>query len=176
MAWVWLVTCNSRGMILLISSSAKAPEFAKGLQEATAEAAEAATTLREAATKLRAREYTAVVVDQSLLDSEPEESETVLLHTGAAVPVYVNFAISGMPRVVRELHVALSRHKREHRVAREAAQKEICNQLKDTVTALLVSCEMALQLPEIPAAAEARMRNVHELAGQLRGKLGMTAG
>ena len=72
-----------------------------------------AATLRDAATQLRAHEFSAVIFDQALLEAEPDESELVLQHTGTAMPVHVNFAISGVARVVRELRAALRRHQSE---------------------------------------------------------------
>ena len=60
---------------------------------------------------LRAQEYSAVIIDESLLEREPAESETVLQHIGMAVPIHINFAISGIDRVVRELSAARYRQK-----------------------------------------------------------------
>ena len=160
-------------MILLITPSARAQDCALALHEATSETTNIASTLRQAATQLRAQDYSAVVIDQTLLDAEPDESEMALQHIGTAMPVYVNFAISGITRVVRELRVALHRRSRETLVARQEAERALRNELKGTVTALLLSCEMALQLPELTSAAEARMRAVHELAQGMCGKLGL---
>jgi len=158
-------------MILLITPSAKAQDCAKAIQEATAESAQVAATLRQAVTHLRAQEYSALVIDQSLLEAEPDESEMLLQHIGMAIPVHVSFAISGMERVLRELRAALQRRKQEVRLARQGAEQTLRNELKGTVTALLLSCEMALQVPSLPAAAEAKMRAVDRLAQDMRAKL-----
>jgi hypothetical protein len=159
-------------MILLITPSAKVQECAKALEEATSEALQVAPTLRQAAAQLRAEEYSVVVMDQFLVEAEPEESDLVLQHIGTAIPVYANFAISGVDRIVRELRAALHRRKREVLVARQTAEEMLRNELKGTVTALLLSCEMALQ----SAAAESKIRRVYELALELRSKLGIAEG
>jgi hypothetical protein len=52
--------------------------------------------LQEAATRLREQTYAVTVIDQFLLETEPEESDQVLEHLGTAYPVYVNFALTGM--------------------------------------------------------------------------------
>jgi len=161
-------------MILLITPSARAQECALALQEATTEPVHVAAALRQAATQLRAQEYSAVIADQSLVEAEPEESELVLQHIGTAIPIYVNFAISGIDRIARELRAALQRRKREVLVARQAAEQDLRNELKDTVTALLLSSEIILKLPELPAAAAGRVQTVRELAQDLRGKLGIS--
>src|SRR5690348_10641862 len=89
--------------------SEKAQACAKALEETIAEPVDTANGLRQAATQLRSQEYSAVVIDQSLLEAEPDESETVLQHIETAIPVHINFAISGIERVVRELRAALHR-------------------------------------------------------------------
>jgi hypothetical protein len=159
-------------MILLITSLAKAEECAKALQEATAEPAQVAATLREALAQLQAHEFTAVVVDQLLLDAEPDDFETIIKHMGTAVPVFSNFAISGIERVSRELRSALLRRKRELSLARHEAEQSLRSELNDTITALLLSCEMALDVPNLPLFAETKMRAVDALAKEMRTKLG----
>ncbi len=113
-----------------------------------------------------------MVIDQLLLDAEPEGGETVLKHLGSAVPVYLNFAMNGIERAVRELRSALQRRQREVLLARQEAQQALRSELKDKVTALLVSCEMSLQAENLPATAETRMNAVYALAQQVREKLG----
>lgn len=162
-------------MILLITPAAKAQECAQALQEATTETTQIAATLRQAVTLLREREYSAVVIDQSVLEVGHDESEMVLQHIGLAIPVHLNFAINGTERIVRELRAALQRHKQAVLIARQEAEQSLRNELKGTVTALLLSCEMALQVPNLPPPAEVKLRTVHELAHQMRAKLGMAA-
>ena len=161
-------------MILLITPSARAKECAQALQQATSEPAQVASNLRQAASCLRTQEFSAIVIDQSALDLEPDESGAILEHMGTAVPVYVNFAINGTERIVRELRLALQRREREGRIARQAAESELRNQLKGTATAILVSCELALKSPNLPAAAVNRMQTVHGLAQDMCGKLGIS--
>jgi hypothetical protein len=164
-------------MILLITPSAKVQECTEALQEATAEKLQVAPSLHQAAGQLRAQEYSAVVIDQSLIEAEPEESEMVLQHIGSAIPVYINFGISGLDRVSRELRAALQRRKREMVAARRAAEADLRNELKGTVTALLLSCELAMQSAtqaHDPQAAEAKIRKVYELGLEVRSKLAVT--
>jgi len=161
-------------MILLITSLAKARDCAKALQDATAEPTQVAATLHEAAAQLQVQPYSAVVMDQLLLDAEPDEGETVLKHLGTAVPVYLNFALTGIERVIRELRSALQRRQREVLLARHEAEQALHSELNDKVTALLVSCEMALRVENLPANAETKMNAVYALAQQVREKLGAT--
>ena len=161
-------------MILLVTSSAKAQACAEAIQRATTETAQIATTFR-AATMLRAQEYSAVVIDESLLEREPAESETVLQHIGMAIPIHINFAISGIDRVVRELSAARHRRNKEIGISRQFAEQTLRNELKGTMTALLLSCEMALQVATLPPDAEARIRTAYLLAQEMRTRLGIAA-
>ena len=166
---------NHTVMILLVTSSAKAQACAEAIQRATTETAQITTTFRRAATMLRAQEYSAVVIDDSLLEREPAESETVLQHIGMAVPIHINFAISGIDRVVRELSVARHRRNKEIGISRQFAEQTLRNELKGTMTALLLSCEMALQVTTLPPDAEARIRTAYFLAQEMRTRLGIAA-
>ena len=152
-------------MILLITPSARGQDCAQALH--------LATSLRQAVGCLRAQDFSAVVIDQSALDLEPDEGETLLQHIGTAVPVHVSFAVNSMERVVRELRAALQRREKESLIWRKLAEQGLRNELKGTATAILVSCEMALNAPELPVAAQARIQNVHQLARQICGKLGI---
>lgn len=162
-------------MILLITTSARIEECAEAIRQATNRTVHTANGMRQAVLQLRASEYTAVVIDQSMPESEPDEGEVLLEHIGAAIPVYINFAISGVERVVRELRAALARRTREEIVAKHEAEQILRSELKGTVTALLLSCELALQVPDLPGAAENKLRAVYELARDMRIKLGIAA-
>jgi hypothetical protein len=161
-------------MILLITPSARARECAQAIQQATTESVQIASTLQQAGNQLRNQEFAAVVMDQSLVEAEPNECELALQNLGTAVALQINFAISGVERVVRELRVALNRRKREALAARRDAEQALRSELKGTVTALLLSCEMALGVPNLPVNAENKIRAVYDLAREMRLKIGMT--
>lgn len=154
-------------MLLVITPSGKAQACAETIQEVTSEETHVAATLSQAMAQLRAREYVAVLIDRAFVETEPVESDMVLEHIGTAIPVQVNFAINGIDRVVRELRAALQRHKKEILLVRQEVRQILRNELKSTATALLLSCELALQVPHLTDAAEVKMRAVHELAQQL---------
>ena len=162
-------------MILLISALAKAQECAHALQAATNEAVKICQTSAEAIISLQGQEFSAVVFDQQLLDAEPDEDRAVLKHMGTAAPVYVNFAISAVGRVVRELRLALQRRKRELEAAKQEAEQGLRSEFSSNVTALLLSCQMALQSPDLPASAETRMQDIESLVRQMSAKLGAMA-
>lgn len=160
-----------KGMILLITPSARIKDCAQTLESATNHPVHTATSLQEAGSRLREQEYVAVVIDQFLLEAEPDESEQILQHIETAVPVYLNFAISGIPRVVRETRTALARRQREEQVARQSAERAVWNELKEDVTAMLLACDLALAVPDVPVPAAEKLRSVHDLAFHIRERL-----
>lgn len=164
---------KGQDMILLITPSSRAQECAAAIQEATGENAECVESVRRASKLLRSGEYSAVVVDQYLTECDPDSTEVLLQHCGTAVPVYVNLAISGSERVVRELKQALRRSQKERQAARREAELALRNELKDNLTALLLSCELALAVPQLPAAAQAKIRSACDLAQDIRSRLGL---
>jgi len=161
-------------MILLATASERASECAAALKEATGEEVVVAESLARAATLLRAECYLAVVLDRYLLEAEPHEAETTLEHLGTAIPVQVNLAISGMERLVREVRAAVQRRQREEVRARKAAIGRLHGELSGTVTALLLSIELALETPGLAPAAAEKLQVVHELVKKLRKQLETT--
>ena len=158
-------------MILIITSSARGQECVEALNAATGEPVDWAQTLQQAATRLREQTYAVAVIDQFLTESEPEESDSTLEHLGTAFPVYVNFGIASMQRLVREVRLALHRRKREEISARQAVEQQLRSQMRETLTAMLLSCELALAAPEMPSPAAEKVRAINDLAHDLRVQL-----
>lgn len=158
-------------MILLISPLTKVHNCVPALQEATNEMVKVCSSSTEAVAELQGQEFSAVIFDQQLFDADPDDGHGVLKHLGTAAPVYVNFAISATGRVIRDLRSALQRRKRELAAASQEARQSFRNELNNTVTALLLSCEMVLQVPELPALAQTRMHDVEALAREMSTRL-----
>ena len=151
-------------MILLITPSARGQQCVDTLQAATGRKTHWAQNLAEAATRLRQQTYSAAVIDQFLIETEPEESDQTLEHLGTAFPVYINFGVSGMERLVREVRSALHRRKREETSARRAVEQQMRSEMRETITAMLLSCELAMSVPEVPAPAADKIRAIDSLA------------
>jgi hypothetical protein len=158
-------------MILLVTWSGRARECAAALEQAMGGQVVVAESLPRATTLLRADCYLAVVLDQYLLEADPREAETALAHLGTAIAVPVNLGISGMERLVREVRAAVERRQREEAGARKAVLGRMYGELNGTVTALLLSSELALETPGLPAAAAVKIESVHELVRKFRSQL-----
>ncbi|HKH99331.1 MAG TPA: hypothetical protein VJ999_09505 [Candidatus Sulfotelmatobacter sp.] len=158
-------------MILLLTPSACGQECADSLQAATGEETQWAQNLQEGTTRLREQTYSAAVIDQFLLETEPEDGEQMMEHLGTAFPVYLNFAVTGMERLVREVRAALHRRKREESAARRAVAEQMRSEMSETLTAMLLSCELAMAVQEVPAPAADKIRAIDSLARELRLRL-----
>ena len=138
---------------------------------ATSQETHWAHTLQQAATRLREQTYSAAVIDQFLLETEPEESDQMIEHLGTAFPVYINFAVTGMERLVREVRSALHRRKREESAARRAVAEQMNCELRETLTVMLLSCELAMSVPDVPGPAAEKIRTIDNLAREIRLRL-----
>jgi hypothetical protein len=158
-------------MILIIWNSAKAQECARAIEHAMQEPVRAASSLHECSELLRSGEYSAVVVDQWITEAEPEPATVVFDHLGMAVPVFVNFGISGVERILRELRAALSRRGLETALARQSAREALREELKDDVTALLLCCGIALENTNSDDVPRVRLQQIEVMAKRIKEKL-----
>lgn len=158
-------------MILLVTPSERALECSAALTKATDEEVLVAESLVRATTLLRVESYLAVVFDQYLLETKPQEATTTFEHLGSAIPIQVNFGVSGMERLVRDVRTAVQRRRREESQARQAAMGKLHGELNGTVTALLLSSELALETPGLPPATAEKLASVYDLVRKLRQQL-----
>ena len=132
---------------------------------------EVAEGRRAALAALRRREFLALVIDESLAECDPAAAEKICENAGLAIPMQINFAISGAARLIREIRAALHRREREQTLARRAAAAAIETELKTTVAGLLLHSQLALNGGGVSAAVADRLRMVADLAGSLRQQL-----
>ncbi len=157
--------------VLMITTIAGAENCAAVLSKQFGLNVETAASRREGLAALRRREFALVVIDESLIESREDGTDTLLSHTGMALPLEINFAISGCGRLVREVRAALSRREREHSLAARAAANSIQSDLRDTVAGLLLQSQLALAEPAIPPQLEEKLKLLVELACNLRHRL-----
>jgi DNA-binding NtrC family response regulator len=132
---------------------------------------EVAEGRKAALAALRRREFTAVVVDETLAECDPAAAEAIWERAGLAIPLQISFALSGAARLIREIRAALYRREREQTLARRAAEAAIERELKSTVAGLLLHSELALSVGDVPPPLADRLRVVADLAGNLRQQL-----
>jgi len=120
---------------------------------------------------LRQREFATVVVDETLAGCDPAAAEAIWDRAGLAIPLQINFALSGAARLVREIRAALHRREREQELARRAAAAAVESELKSTVAGLLLQSQLALSSSDASSPIAERLKMVATLAGDLRRQL-----
>ncbi|WP_420237519.1 hypothetical protein ACOBR2_18265 [Telmatobacter bradus] len=132
---------------------------------------EVAEGRKQALASLKQREFSVVVVDDTLAECDPAAAEMIWERSSLAIPLQINFALSGAARLIREIRAALHRREREQMLARRAAAVAIETELKSTVAGLLLHSQLALSGSEVPPLVADKLRMVADLAGNLRRQL-----
>ena len=157
-------------MILLITASEQGPEVARAIQVSGGEKTEVAGDLRRALDQLRRREFTAVIIDESLMDLGDGKLEVLLKRVEPAMPVFINLGISRSERVVRDVLSALRRAGQERDAALNVAQVEFRGQPRPELTAILSTSEQLLSA-HLPGPLEGKVRSMLEVAQRIRTRL-----
>lgn len=157
--------------ILMVTGIEGARNCAEAVAAQLSLEVEVADGRKTALAQLRKSAFTAVVIDETLAECDPAAADAIWERTGLAIPMQINFALSGTARLVREIRAALHRRDREQTLARQAATEAIEIELKNTVAGLLLHSQLALAGHEVPAPVADRLRLMADLAGLLRQKL-----
>jgi hypothetical protein len=161
--------------ILIVSGIEGVRNCAETVAKLLALKVEVAEGRRAALDALRKRVFSAVVVDETLAECDPVTADAIWEHSGQAIPLQINFALSGAARIVREIRAALSRREREQAVALLAAREDVGIELRKTVTGLLLQSQLALSQTGVPVLVAEKLRIVADLAGALRQQLSVLA-
>ena len=159
--------------LLIVTGMEGARSCADAVGKQLGMAAEVAEGRKPALAVLRRREFAVVVVDGSLAECDPAGAEAIWEHSGLAIPLQVNFAVSGSERLIREIRAALGRRQREQALARRAATAAVETELKTTVAGLLLHSQLALSGSEATSPIAERLRVVAGLVGSLREQLSL---
>ena len=154
-------------MILLVSASPAVQRCALLLEQRLERRVDVAENLRRARALIRRDEHAVVLVDQSSIDSDALAIEELIVTSTASI-VPVNLAIHDAERVLRETTLALRRREREREIARQQAEAKLRSRLKDELTGILLSSEMALHTPQLPQVAQARIQQVYDAGRRMR--------
>ncbi|MGH9556365.1 MAG: hypothetical protein ACRD2Y_11145 [Terriglobales bacterium] len=158
-------------MILMISASPRAQDYAAAVSLGTGCAIQLAPGVRRASALLRSEEFTVVVVDQALVEHDPRAIDVLIGRAGAAIPVFVPLAICSPARLLGDVRAAMARREMEARQADQAARRRLSSELRGDVAAILQSSEIALREPALTARAQEKLKSVVELAQQMRTRL-----
>ena len=167
----WPGSCEGFRMILLVTASERALECSAALTRATGEEVLVAESLVRATTLLRVECYLAVVLDQNLLEARPHEAGDHVRAHGQRHPRTDQFRNqwNGASGAGRPGGGAAPAARRSGGTA--SGDGQTAGELNGTVTALLLSTELALEDRSLPPAAAEKLRSVKELVKRLRQQL-----
>ena len=157
--------------VLIISPMADAARIAAALSSTLGCSVNVAPTHRAGLIALRHSDYSVVVVDDCMAEANPAVAELLWQSFGMAVPVQINFAFSGGSRLAREVQAAIGRREQQQVMALRAAASLLENDLKSTLTGLLLQSQLALAEPELTPKLASKLERVAELAGSMRRRL-----
>jgi hypothetical protein len=157
--------------VLVISALSGAQTCAAAIMQQMGLDAEVVPGRREAVEALRTGVYAAVIVDDALAEGDPRGAEVLWKMAGLAIPMQVNFALTGSARLVRDLRAALARREQEQGAAQRAALRAVESELRDSISGLLLQTQLALRENPPSPQLEQRLRLMAELAGNLKQRL-----
>ncbi len=158
-------------MVLLVMPSGRSKECAEAIRRLSGEVVHCVRDLQAAGDELRRVEFSVVAVDQHLWELDSRLADSVSQTCGTAALLLVNPAIACAERVAREVAAALRRREGELRRAQAEVESRLRTELNEAVTGILLSSELALANPSLPAGAETKIRAVYELAMSIRERL-----
>jgi len=162
-------------MVLLITTADRSQECIRAIQKATGEKVSLASNRAAARAELARNQFSVVIVEEWLWESDRQLAETVSSGCGTAVLLLTNLAITGPTRIASELAATLRRRAVEIRKLREEVERQLRADLNEAITGILLSSELALATPALPSRAEAKLRAVYQLANSIRERLQLIA-
>ena len=157
--------------VLIVTSIDGAENLARALSRDADAVVEIARSRRAALARLRRGSVTAVLLDTSLSDAEMTTSEMIWQNAGSAVPLEINLCSLGASGVVRLLRNLLENREQAEILGRRSAANAVAQDLKSTITSLLLQSDMMLRETSVPPAMTAKIQQVRELADSLRLRL-----
>jgi len=155
-------------MILLVSPSCKGKQVVREIERACDAPVWLVLNLDQADKAMASNEYSALVVDQPVLDMEPDAVSFFLQRAGRGLPIFVSLTVACPERVAAEVRAALARNDQVMRRARQLARDDLRSELKDIVTGLTLECDLTLNLPSVAGDVETRLLRLQNLTGEIR--------
>jgi hypothetical protein len=157
-------------MILLVTPAGDAAEQ---LQRAPDLAGtEVAATLAAARQLLARHSYRLVVLDQSLMEADPEGAERLFQAADTALQIVLNLAVTSAPRFLQQVQAAFKRQERETQTVEKMVRRELAADLRNALTAFSLHCGLVLDTAGLPSEARSRLETMRQLVGGMRDRLG----
>jgi hypothetical protein len=155
--------------LLLIAPESAAEPIAEALRRDLQAEVETTPSRRAALTFLRRNDFALILIDESLTTADTAATDLIYQNAGSALVVELNLALSSAARIVRQARTALTRRGQDLAQAHAAAAAALHSELNATLAGVLLEAQLALR--EATPAQAPRLRNLVQLASDLRDRL-----
>ena len=139
--------------LLLLSASERRFELQTAISEALQMPVSVAATFADALSAVSLAPYRAVILDEGLADLDPASADQFLARCTDELPIFVKLAITGIPRCLQQVQLAMQRFDREQQIAVASAKHAVRSQVRDALTSILICGQLALKTPGMPPGA-----------------------
>jgi len=158
-------------MILLVTAAESASDIAARLQRTIGGTVSVAQNFSEAIAQLRRASFDLIVLDQHVIEAEPLELNTMYSTLADAASVEVNFALTGMDRLVAQVQSALWRRERDRKAARTAVVDFLRGELSESLTSILLETGLLLEMPGLQPDVPEKLGAIRNAAHRIRVRL-----
>lgn len=157
--------------ILIVTAMIGAENLARAISRDADVVVEVAHSRRAALARLRRGPVHVLVVDATLPEREVTTADAVWHNAGGAVPLEINLGVVGGAGVIRLLRSVLLNREETEQGARRDATFAVAQELRSTVTSLLLESDLILRDKAVPAPVVEKVMHLRELADTLRTRL-----
>lgn len=157
--------------VLLVTAVEGAASMASAISENAGAVVELVRSRRAALASLRRYRFDVVVVDAALSEAEVTPTEMLWQNAEGAIPLELELRALGASVVLRVLTTILERREQMEANVREAVTRSIAEEIRGTVTGLLLQSDLVLRDKAITPGVEAKVREMRALADGLRVRL-----
>lgn len=154
--------------VLLITTIAGAENLGATLSKSAEVELEVVRSRRAALASLRRRQFAAIIVDAALPDTESTDTDALWRNCNGAAPLGIDVAALGAMGLARLLCNVLQGREQMKAQIREKVMQAMSQDLRSTVTGLLLQSDLALKEKALTPAVEYRVRELRALADGLR--------
>ena len=120
---------------------------------------------------LRRQPFCAIIVDETLPANEVTSGDLLWQNAGGAVPLELDLRSLGSAALIRLLRSMLERRSEMEALVREDLTRSMAEELRSTVTGMLLQSDLALRDQNLSPALEGRVRQLRAMADDLRLRL-----
>lgn len=155
-------------VVLLVTAKDGAQNLGAAVSRGADVVLEVVRSKRAALAVLRRKQFSAIVVDAALPDIEVTKTEMLWQNSNGAAPLEIDLGVLGATGLSRLLRSVLDERDHVEAKVREDVMRTMSDDLRSTVTGLLLQSDLALREKALTPAVEHRVRELRALADGLR--------